>query len=221
MTKPPSTATNSPSKPTIAGGLLSRHSDAHPTDCYVDWVLEHYRALSSPASQPPLIVPLTATFKPGSIRPVEVLLEFERFYARLCHRLVNNYDRPSKRHLLPFAISWRDDPRTRPDKYSARPARHAQFFATRRSRRTSTASWSYTRSSLTAFGRSRDASRPSGRRSRRGSGRLARRSHVSKQIASARPSEWRADITRLGWRRGCRWKPLVAICSAGLATAQN
>ena len=102
--------------------------DAHPTDCYVDWVLEHYRALPAHGSQPPLIVPLTATFKPGSIRPVEVLLEFERFYARLCSLLVNNHDRPNKRHLLPFAIAWRDDPRTRPDKYRARPAWHAQFF---------------------------------------------------------------------------------------------
>ena len=45
-----------------------------------------------------------ATFRPGTIRPDQVLLEFERFYARLCHRFVNNYDRPSKRHLLPFAI---------------------------------------------------------------------------------------------------------------------
>ena len=126
MTKTLSTATDRPSKPATAGGLWSRHPDAHPTDCYVDWVLKHYRALSSSGS--PLIVPVTATFKPGSIRPDEVLREFERFYARLCSRLVKNYERPSKRHLLPFAIVWRDDPRTRPDKYSARPARHAQFF---------------------------------------------------------------------------------------------
>ena len=34
----------------------ARHQDAHPTDCFVDWVIERYRALSSPAS-PPLIVP--------------------------------------------------------------------------------------------------------------------------------------------------------------------
>ena len=47
MTKPLSTATDRRSKPTTAGGLWSRHSDAHSTDCYVDWVLEHYLALSA------------------------------------------------------------------------------------------------------------------------------------------------------------------------------
>ena len=104
------------------------HQDAHPTDCYVDWVLERYQLLLSENPQPPLIVPVTATFKLGSIRPDEVLLEYERFYARLCSRLIKNYDRPSKRHLLPFGIAWRDDPRTRPDKYRARPAWQAAFF---------------------------------------------------------------------------------------------
>jgi hypothetical protein len=71
------------------------------------------------------VVPLTVTFSLGSIRPDSVLREYERFYARLCRLLVNNYERPSKRHLLPFAIAFRDDPSTRPDKHRERPSSHA------------------------------------------------------------------------------------------------
>jgi hypothetical protein len=71
---------------------------------------------------PPLVVPLTVTFSPGSIRPDQVLREYERFYARLCSLLS-----PSKRHLLPFALAFRDDPSTRPDKHRARPTAFAVF----------------------------------------------------------------------------------------------
>jgi hypothetical protein len=69
----------------------------------------------------PLVVPLTVTFALNSIRPDQVLHEYERFYARLCRLVVNNYERPSKRGLLPFAVAFRDDPSTRPDKYRRRP----------------------------------------------------------------------------------------------------
>ena len=58
----------------------------------------------------PLVVPLTVTFAPNSIRADQVLREYERFYARLCRLLINNPECPSKRHLLPFAIAFRDDP---------------------------------------------------------------------------------------------------------------
>jgi hypothetical protein len=106
-----------------------RHSDHHSSGCYTDWVIDRFEAVSAPDARPPLIVPLTATFKPGSIKPDEVLREFERFHARLCSLLIKNHDRPSKRPLLPFALAWRDDPRTRPDKYRSRPASHATFFS--------------------------------------------------------------------------------------------
>src|SRR5262249_44864862 len=69
----------------------------------------------------PLVVPLTVTFSLGSIRPDQVLLEYERFYARLCRLLICNYERPSKRHLLPFVIAFRDDPSSRPGKHRDRP----------------------------------------------------------------------------------------------------
>jgi hypothetical protein len=41
--------------------------------------------------------------------------------------LINNPERPSKRRLLPFAIAFRDDPSTRPDKHRARPSAFAVF----------------------------------------------------------------------------------------------
>src|SRR5262249_15604751 len=63
----------------------------------------------------------------NSIRPGQVLLEYERFYARLCRLLICNYERPSKRRLLPFAVAFRDDPSTRPDKYRERPSSRAVF----------------------------------------------------------------------------------------------
>jgi ABC transporter substrate binding protein len=75
----------------------------------------------------PLVVPLTVTFSLGSVRPDQVLREYERFYARLCSLLMNNHERPSKRHLLPFALAFRDDPSTRPGKHRDRPSAFAVF----------------------------------------------------------------------------------------------
>jgi hypothetical protein len=75
----------------------------------------------------PLVVPLTVTFAPNSCRPDRVLREYERFYARLCRLLINNPERPSKPHLLPFAIAFRDDPSTRPYKHRDRPSAFAIF----------------------------------------------------------------------------------------------
>jgi len=75
--------------------------------------------------RPPLIVPLTVTFAPQAVYPNRVLIEFERFYVRLCRLLMNNPDRASKRPLLPFALAFRDDPSTRPDKH---PSAHDVFF---------------------------------------------------------------------------------------------
>jgi hypothetical protein len=75
----------------------------------------------------PLVVPLTVTFSLGSIAPDQVLGEYERFYARLCRLLMNNHERPSKRHLLPFALAFRDDPSTRPGKHRDRPSAFAVF----------------------------------------------------------------------------------------------
>src|SRR5262245_22457694 len=79
-------------------------------DAWTDWVLERADHLLEADQGLPLVVPLTVTFSLGSIRPDEVLREYERFYARLCRRLINNYERASKRHLLPFVIAFRDDP---------------------------------------------------------------------------------------------------------------
>ena len=85
-----------------------------------DWFVSRFDELAS-AEGSPLLVPFTATFAPGAVRADQVPREFERFYARLCRRLVNNHERPSKRPLLPFTVAWRDDPRTRPGKYERRP----------------------------------------------------------------------------------------------------
>jgi hypothetical protein len=40
---------------------------------------------------------------------------------------MNNHERPSKRHLLPFALAFRDDPSTRPGKHRDRPSAFAVF----------------------------------------------------------------------------------------------
>jgi hypothetical protein len=100
-------------------------SDAsHPrrVDAFTDWILQRVDELVALNQGLPLVVPLTVTFSLGSIRPDQILHEFERFYARLCRLVVNNYERPSKRHLLPFAVAFRDDPSTRPGKHRDRPS---------------------------------------------------------------------------------------------------
>jgi hypothetical protein len=83
--------------------------------------------LAAECQDPPLVVPLTVSFALNSTRPDRVLREYERFYARLCRLLINNPERPSKRHLLPFAIAFRDDPSTRPNKRRARPSAFSVF----------------------------------------------------------------------------------------------
>src|SRR5262245_10662612 len=79
-------------------------------DAWTDWILERTDHLLAANDGLPLVVPLTVTFTLNSIRPDRILREYERFYARLCRLVVNNYERPSKRRLLPFAIAFRDDP---------------------------------------------------------------------------------------------------------------
>jgi hypothetical protein len=85
----------------------SRFVDAH-----ADWVTERIDDLTSDDRRP-LVVPLTVTFDPKSIRANGVLREFERLYVRVCRLLMCNPDRPSKRPLLPFTLAYRDDPSTR------------------------------------------------------------------------------------------------------------
>ena len=94
-------------------------------DAFTDWAMSRIDELVAVCDRPPLIVPLTVTFAPQAVYPNRVLIEFERFYVRLCRLLMNNPDRASKRPLLPFALAFRDDPSTRPDKP---PSAHHVFF---------------------------------------------------------------------------------------------
>jgi hypothetical protein len=103
-------------------------SHARLVDAFTDWVVRHIDELVALNQGLPLVVPLTVTFSPGSIRPDQVLREYERFYARLCRLLMCNHERPSKRHLLPFVLAFRDDPSTRPGKHRERPSAFAVFF---------------------------------------------------------------------------------------------
>jgi hypothetical protein len=102
-------------------------SHARLVDSFTDWILQRVDELVALDQGPPLVVPLTVTFSLGSIRPDQVLREYERLYARLCDLLMNNHERPSKRHLLPFALAFRDDPSTRPAKHRDRPSAFAVF----------------------------------------------------------------------------------------------
>jgi hypothetical protein len=107
------------------------HPDVSHTrlvDACTDWIVLRIDELVALDQGLPLIVPLTVTFSLGSIAPAQVLGEYERFYARLCRLLISNHERPSKRHLLPFALAFRDDPSTRPDKYRRRPTVYDIFF---------------------------------------------------------------------------------------------
>jgi hypothetical protein len=78
-------------------------SHARRVDAFTDWILQRVDELVAQDRDPPLVLPLTVTFSLGSIRSDQVLREYERFYARLCRLLICNYERPSKRRLLPFA----------------------------------------------------------------------------------------------------------------------
>jgi hypothetical protein len=102
-------------------------SNGRHVDAFTDWIVERVYALIGEDQGSPLVVPLTVTFSLGSTRQDQVLREFERFYARLCDRLINNHGRPSKRHLLPFGLAFRDDPSTRPGKHRDRPSAFAVF----------------------------------------------------------------------------------------------
>jgi hypothetical protein len=86
-------------------------------DEFTDWTMTRICELAAADRRPPLVVPLTVTFQIGMVRPDRVLLEFERLYPRVCRLLVTNPERPSKRHLLPFVLAFRDDPSTRRDKH--------------------------------------------------------------------------------------------------------
>jgi hypothetical protein len=103
--------------------MLNHPDDSHArlVEEFTDWIVRLTYELVALCQGLPLIVPLTVTFSPGSIRPDQVLREYERFYARLCRLLMNNHERRSKRHLLPFAVAFRDDPSTRPRKHRDRP----------------------------------------------------------------------------------------------------
>ena len=99
---------------------MMRYASQQPSDridAFTDWAMSRIDDLIAVCDRPPLIVPLTVTFAPQAVYPNRVLIEFERFYVRLCRLLMNNPDRASKRHLLPFAIAFRDDPSTRPSKH--------------------------------------------------------------------------------------------------------
>lgn len=104
---------------------MNRNDYHELVDDFTDWTVTRIRDLAAKDHGPPLVVPLTVTFRPKAVRPDRVLPEFERLYVRLCRLLVNNPERPSKRRLLPFALAFRDDPSTRPDK---RPDVYDVFF---------------------------------------------------------------------------------------------
>jgi hypothetical protein len=81
----------------------ARLSHGQYVDAFTDWIVQRADQLVTEAQDLPLVVPLTVTFTPNSIRPHQVLREYERFYARLCRVLINNPERPSKRDLLPLS----------------------------------------------------------------------------------------------------------------------
>jgi hypothetical protein len=86
-------------------------------DKLTDWTMERIEDLGDDDRRPPLVVPLTVTFRPCAVYPSRVLAEFERLYQRICRLLMCNPERPSKRHLLPFVLAFRDEAQTRPDKH--------------------------------------------------------------------------------------------------------
>ncbi len=98
---------------------MNRHRYNRLVDDFTDWVLTRAFDLHQECGRPPLVVPLTVTYRIGAVPPDRVLPEFERLYARICRLLLNNPERPSKRPLLPFALAFRDDPSTRPGKHRA------------------------------------------------------------------------------------------------------
>jgi hypothetical protein len=122
----PSAAPSACVQPSIFNHPNASHG--RHVDAFTDWIVQRIDELVALDQGLPLVVPLTVTFSPGSTRPDRVLREYGRFYARLCNLLISNHDRPSKRHLLPFALAFRDDPSTRPDKYRRPATQRALFF---------------------------------------------------------------------------------------------
>jgi hypothetical protein len=110
-----------------SGPRYPNASHARLVGAFTDWIVQHVDRLLALNQDPPLVVPLTVTFSLGSTLPDRALREYERLYARLCDLLVNNHERPSKHHLLPFALAFRDDPSTRPAKHRDRPTALAVF----------------------------------------------------------------------------------------------
>jgi hypothetical protein len=121
----PSAAPSACRQPSIFNHPNASHG--RHVDAFTDWVLQRVDDLVALDQGAPLVVPLTVTFSPGSTRPDQVLREYERFYLRLCRLLMNNHERPSKHHLLPFALAFRDDPSTRPGRRRDRPSAFAVF----------------------------------------------------------------------------------------------
>jgi hypothetical protein len=122
----PSAAPSACVQPSIFNHPNASHG--RHVDAFTDWIVQRIDELVALDQGLPLVVPLTVTFSPGSTRPDRVLGEYGRFYARLCNLLIGNHERPSKRHLLPFALAFRDDPSTRPDKYRRPATQRALFF---------------------------------------------------------------------------------------------
>jgi hypothetical protein len=121
----PSAAPSACRQPSIFNHPAASH--AWHVDAFTDWIVQRVDQLVASDQGLPLVVPLTVTFLLGSTAPEQVLREYERFYLRLCSLLMNNHERPSKRHLLPFALAFRDDPSTRPGKHRDRPSALAVF----------------------------------------------------------------------------------------------
>jgi hypothetical protein len=96
---------------------LDRMPYTELVDHLTDWTMDRIRDLAVADPRPPLVVPLTVTFRPCTVRPSRVLVEFERLYLRICRLLMCNPERPSKRRLLPLVLAFRDEAHTRPDKH--------------------------------------------------------------------------------------------------------
>jgi hypothetical protein len=96
---------------------MKRQEYDQRVDEFTDWTMDRIRDLAAADPRPALVVPLTVTFVPCAVHPSRVLAEFERLYQRVCRLLMCNPERPSKRHLLPFVLAFRDEAHTRPDKH--------------------------------------------------------------------------------------------------------
>jgi hypothetical protein len=103
---------------------MNRQEYDQRVDEWTDWTMTRIEGLAGADRRPPLVVPLTVTFRPCAVHPSRVLIEFERLYLRVCRLLMCNPERPSKRRLLPSVLVFRDEAYTRPDKH---PCDHGFF----------------------------------------------------------------------------------------------